>query len=168
MQFAKDSVYVAFRDRLASVNPERVIVIDGLSRPAVVVAENQSVSLESGATVIRNAFELRWGAAEVVRQARVSGRPLMQLELQISYSVTGVSSTGNDRGRTLGAMDMELLQMCTPRRTTKQDYTQATPVPLGSMVFWSDPQLSEVKDEAGVLKRSALLAVFYFPEGEVA
>jgi hypothetical protein len=168
MQFAKDSVYVALRDRLAAINPERVIEIGGSSRPAVLVTENQPVNLEAGVSLVRTAFELQWGRAEVVTEARGPARPLMRLDLQISYNVVGSDTTGTDRGHTLGAMDSELLRMCTPRRTPKQDYTQTTPLPLGSMVFWSDPHLGDVEDEAGVMRRTASLSVFYYPEVEVA
>ena len=65
-------------------------------------------------------------------------------------------------------MDSELLQVIPPSGTPKQDYTQASPVPLGSMVFWSDPQLNAPEDNAGLMVRTARLAALYFPEVEVA
>jgi hypothetical protein len=168
MQFAKDSVYVALRDRLATINPQRVIEIGGIPRPAVVVPENQAVSLQSDISLLRNAFELQWGSAELVAVAGSKGRPLMKMDLRVLYNVEGTDATGSDRGRSLGTMDSELLQMCTPRRAPKQDYTQADPMPLGSMVFWSDPQFSMPEDNAGVMRRTARLSIFYFPEVEEA
>jgi hypothetical protein len=167
MQFAKDSVYVALRDRLAAINPERVVEIDGVSRAAVLVPENQALNRQAEAVLVRNTFELQWGSAEIVAEARGPGRPLMKLQLQIAYNVTGADATGSDRGRTLSAMDSELLEMCTPRRTMKVDYSQATPVPLGSTVFWSDPQLGAAEEDAGIVRRTARVSVFYFPEVEV-
>jgi hypothetical protein len=168
MQSTKDSVYVALRDRLAAINPERVIAIEGISRPAVLVAENQAVSLQTTISLVRNAFELQWGASEMVAAGQSAGRPLMKLELRIFYNVEGADPTGGDRGHALGTMDSELFQMCMPRHTPKQDYTQAEPIPLGSTVFWSDPQFSEPSDDAGVLRRTARFSVFYFSEVEAA
>ncbi len=164
MQFAKDSVYVAFRDRLAIINPARTIQLDGISRPAVLVSENQALSLQSEISLPRNAFELQWGSIDTVVEARAPVRPLMKLDLLISYNVEGTDATSNDRGRALGTMDSELLQMCTPRRTPKQDYTQASPVPLGSMVFWSDPQLNAPEDNAGLMVRPRDWPSFIFPK----
>jgi hypothetical protein len=166
MQFAKDSVYVALRDRLAVINPQRVLEIAGVLRPAVLVAENQALTLRNQAPLVRDAFVLHWGSVEAVAATSSAKRPLMKLALQISYSVAGTDASGNGRGRALGAMDSELLQMCVPRRTAKQDYTQPSPVPLGSMVFWSDPHFSAPEESAGVLRRTAQLSVFYFPELE--
>jgi hypothetical protein len=153
MQFAKDSVYVALRDRLAVINPQRVLEIAGVLRPAVLVAENQALTLRNQAPLVRDAFVLHWGSVEAVAATSSAKRPLMKLALQISYSVAGTDASGNGRGRALGAMDSELLQMCVPRRTAKQDYTQPSPVPLGSMVFWSDPHFSAPEESAGVLRR---------------
>ena len=43
MQFTKDTFYITLRNRLAALNPARVITLNGLTRPAVVVAENEAV-----------------------------------------------------------------------------------------------------------------------------
>ena len=40
MQAAKDSFYMALRERLAALNPARTMVIDGVTVPAIVVREN--------------------------------------------------------------------------------------------------------------------------------
>jgi hypothetical protein len=43
MQFTKDTFYITLRDRLAALNPSRMITLNGVTRPAVVVAENEAV-----------------------------------------------------------------------------------------------------------------------------
>ncbi len=53
MQFAKDSFYIALRDRLAVLNPARTVYLDGVTRPAVIVAENQP-STPSGGSSLRS------------------------------------------------------------------------------------------------------------------
>ena len=44
MQSAKDSFYVSLRDRLAQYDPQRTATIDGVTRPAIAVVENEPVS----------------------------------------------------------------------------------------------------------------------------
>ena len=41
MQNAKDTFYELLRERLAVLNPERTIVVRGVSRPGVLVDENE-------------------------------------------------------------------------------------------------------------------------------
>ncbi len=40
MQAAKDSFYMALRERLKALNPARTMVIDGVTVPAIMVREN--------------------------------------------------------------------------------------------------------------------------------
>ncbi len=168
MQFAKDSVYIALRERLATVNPARVVTIGGLTRPAVLVAENQPVAADFSTARLPNAFELHWGAASMVPGAQSTRRPLMKLECRIRYRTSGADSAGADRGRTLGALDTELLRICAPPRTPKRDYSQPQPLFLGSMVFWGDPDFGDVETADGELRREARLFVFFFPEVDYA
>jgi len=74
---------------------------------------------------------------------------------------------GVDRGRVMAALDTELLEICSPGRTKKLDYTQTTAADLGSNVIWTKPQLkpTEVDRKTGMLLvRNAELTVFFFPE----
>ncbi len=116
MQFAKDSFYMALRERLASLNPQRTVTLNGATRPAVV-------------------------------------------------------------GRTLTALDMELMSICQPLRTAKCDFTQTPSVDLGTNVFWTAPQFDSItgsngprrealpgKTQSVRLERRALLKVFFFSE----
>ena len=41
MQNIKDSFFIAIRDRLAALNPQRTVTIQGGSRPAILVIENE-------------------------------------------------------------------------------------------------------------------------------
>jgi hypothetical protein len=168
MQSAKDSVYVAFRERLAVVNSQRTIEIAGRTRPAVTSLENSAISAPATNAIRRDTFELKWGAAEVVESTMSARRQMMKIECQISYKTSGDDPAGADRGRTLGAMDVELVGMCTPLHTAKQDYSQLPPAPLGTTVFWGHPQFGAVEDKAGVLHRTAKLSVFFFPEVSAA
>ena len=42
MQNAKDSFYMALRTRLASINPERTVLLRGTVRPAILVEEAEA------------------------------------------------------------------------------------------------------------------------------
>jgi hypothetical protein len=162
MQYAKDSFYVALRDRLAALNPARVVYLDGANRPAVIVAENQA----PGSTVpFDNAFYLRWSAARVLPGTLHARRPLMALDCVLSYRTSGTEDNSfSDRGRTLAALDLELLTIASPGATAKQDYSQAPVLDLGSKVLWRHPQLGDVEVFGSELRRSAALTIFFFPE----
>ena len=56
MKKARDSFYVALRDRLQVLNPSRQVLIRGVWRPGVLVEENESFA----AIVPDNVFVLRW------------------------------------------------------------------------------------------------------------
>ena len=56
MKKARDSFYVALRDRLQVLNPARQVMIRGVWRPGVLVEENESFA----AIVPDNVFVLRW------------------------------------------------------------------------------------------------------------
>ena len=155
MQFAKDSFYIALRDRLAEVNPARTATIEGVTRPAVVVAEN-----EGSLPGLENAFVLTWGDAGFVG----NGTRLMKMSCAIQYATTGATDAGDDHGRALGTMDGELLQVSQPPRLQKTDYTKIPPASLGTMMFWTDLDFSPAKDDAGRISRTAKTTVYFFSE----
>ena len=165
MQFAKDSFYVALRDRLAALNPARVVYLDGASRPAVIVAENRA----PGATVpFDDAFYLRWGAVRTVASTQHARRPLLALDCVISYRTSGTADNSfTDRGRTVATLDLELLSIGSPGVTAKQDFSQASVLDLGTKVLWRRPQLSDLEVVGSELRRSAPLTIFFFPEVEL-
>lgn len=162
MQFAKDSFFVALRDRLAALNPARVVYLDGANRPAVIVAENQP----PGSLVpFDNTFYLRWGAARIVASTQHARRPLFALDCVISYRTSGTEDNSfADRGRTLAALDLELLTICSPGVTAKQDFSQAPVLDLGTKILWRRPVLSDLEVLGSQLRRAAAVAVFFFPE----
>ena len=111
MQSAKDSFYMTLRERLAAVNPARVMAVNGVTRPAIVVMENESVS---AAEPLANAFYIYWGGARMSKGHSGGERPLMAMECTIAYRTSGSGETGVDRGRSLTALDQELLAICRP------------------------------------------------------
>ena len=166
MQFAKDSFYVALRDRLAALNPARVVFLDGANRPAVIVAENQA---PAAAVPFDNTFYLRWGAARVVPGAQRAKRSLVALDCVISYRTSGTADNSfSDRGRTLAALDLELLAIASPGVTAKQDFSQAPVLDLGTKVLWRRPQLGDAETVGSELRRSAAATIFFFPEGDLS
>jgi len=192
MQYAKDTLYVTLRDRLAALNPARTVFLDGVTRPAVIVAENEHVT---PAGPLPDAFHIRWGAVRRAQLMDGSQHPLLALECGISYWTAGTTGNqGVDRGRLLAALDSELLAICSPRQATKRDYTQSPALDLGTQVLWSAPELhlspvrpplpseaAEWKLSADLLsagpqgtapivrlERTATLTVFYFPEGSLS
>jgi hypothetical protein len=173
MQFTKDSFYMALLQRLTVLNPQRTVTLNGAVRPALIVAENEMVI---PVVPLPDAFYIEWGGAQLA--ARQTGsRELMEMECVISYHTLGTVESGVDRGRVLGELDNEVLGICQPQHTAKQDYTQAPSISLGSNIFWTGPALGKVSgsqapttealprgNEGVRLERSATLKVFFFPE----
>src|SRR3974390_3084475 len=109
MQAAKDTFYVALRDRLVQCDPTLTITIDGATRPAIVVLENEppaSLPLQN------DAFYLEWGAARPVRPETSA---LFAMDCVIGYTSAGQQDSGGvGRGRDLSKLDGDLLMMCGP------------------------------------------------------
>jgi hypothetical protein len=173
MQFTKDSFYMALLQRLVALNPLQTVILDGTTRAAIIVAENELVV---PAAPLPDAFYIEWGAAQMA-QRQVGDRGLMEMECVISYHTFGTVRSGVDRGRALAALDVELLRICQPARTSKRDYTQSPSADLGTSICWTVPSLGKVSgsdaakneglprgSEGVQLERSASLKVFFFPE----
>ena len=173
MQFTKDTFYITLRDRLASLNPQRVTMLNGVLRPAVVVAENETVIPVKPQP---DTFYIEWGAAAAVPQ-QDGLQPIYGLECVISYHTFGTMESAIDRGRSLAALDTELLKISQPGAAPKLDYSQTPAVNLGSSIVWSTPQFGKVvgsespRNEAlprgteGIrLERTATVKVFFFHE----
>ena len=159
MQPTKDSFYVTLRDRLVAVDPNRTVTLDGTTRPAIAVAENEP---PSGAPQLCDTFYLQWGN---VRPANQPPGNLMQMDCTISYSTKGSTQSGSlDRGRDLAELDNDLLSICFPAQTVKNDYSSGTPVPLGSNIFWTHPVLTAVKSVSPYVGREITITVFFYPE----
>ncbi len=165
MQFAKDSFYMALRARLAVANPKRTIVLDGDTPPAILVSENESVT---AATTLADCFYVHFGGVRTVNDVEQGDPALMALDTSVTYRTRGTTDGSADRGRTITALDSELLAMCSPRQTPKCDYTQDLPLALGSQVFWSAPQLGADEALGAELSRTAKLTLFFYPEEQTA
>jgi hypothetical protein len=159
MQAAKDSFYVELRNRLVAFDPNRTITLDGATRPAIAVAENEP---PNAAPPLCDCFYLHWGSARPVLPAAGA---LMALECAIAYRTKGSQQNAAlDRGRSLASLDNDLLAICSPPSTTKWDYSAATPVALGSSIFWSPPLMTGAISAPPYLGREATLTVFFYPE----
>lgn len=171
MQFTKDSFYMTLLNRLVALNPQQTITLNGTTRPALVVAENELVV---PVVPLPDAFYIEWGTAVPVQ---IGDRALLAMDCIISYHTFGTVQSGVDRGRALAGLDMELLSICQPPWTSKRDYTQTPSADLGTRIFWTQPDFGKVsgseaaKNEGlprgteGVrLERSVNLKVFFFSE----
>ena len=161
MQNAKDTFYTALRDRLATVNPARTIVVRGVTRPGVLVEENELVS---GVTPA-DAFRLRWTGLKV----DVAGPlPLATLTCEIHYATDGdAESGGMDRDRLLAAMDAELSSALTaaPQTAAKISYSStAAPAALATNIFWGDPVFGPAIITGERVERVATVEVFCYQE----
>lgn len=156
---------MALRERLAALNPGRVVVVDGVERPGIVVRENmetQCPPMPSGT------FFIDWGEVRIAEQTR----PILGLDCQIWYAEEGSTPTGVDRGRRLAQMADELMRICSPPYTGMRDYQQTPSADLGCGVFWTTPELKKASSEtemqrdqiagAARLERRATLRVYFF------
>jgi hypothetical protein len=121
----------------------------------------------TAAPLLANAFYLTWSAAQAAPGEVAAKRPLIALSCQISYGTSGTLDGGVDRGRVMAALDSELLTICSPGRTKKQNYTQTLAVDLGSFVIWTKPQMKVIETDRKtglLLFRNTEMIVFFFPE----
>ena len=159
MQATKDTFYVTLRDRLVAADPQRTIVIDGATRPAIVVAENEP---PGGSPPLCDAFYLYWGGARSVQPAAGT---LMEVECTISYRTKGTDQNGNlDRGRDLASLDSDVLAICAPPNAEKCDYCTGAGVDLSSTIFWTQPVFSALVNAPPYLGREVSITVFFYPE----
>lgn len=172
MQAAKDSFYMALRERLAALNPARTMVIDGVTVPAIVVRENLEPRFGEAQT---GAFYLDFGDILIAE----STRPMLGVDCRIWYASEGSGGTGVDRGRMLAEMDTELVRICDPPHTGIRDYSQVPSADLGSGAFWTTPELGNAPGDVPIQKqqwsaaaarveRYAQLRIYFFlPEAVV-
>jgi hypothetical protein len=159
MQATKDSFYLTLRDRLAQAYPARTITVDGITRPAIVVVENDKPSVTARQ---HDASYLEWGEAHALRPAIST---LMAMACTVSFASAGTEQNGGlDRGRTLGELQSELLGVCSPAVTRKNDYTSGNPADLGSNVFWTPPAFRPAKASPECVGGEASLTVYFYPE----
>lgn len=157
MQFAKDSFYMALRDRLAGVNPQRTIEIAGQPRPAVLVVENEC----AGATeYVAETFLIDWQQAE---RSESAGPTL--LKCSIVFRTAGAEERfGLDRGRMLATLHEELLAITKVNSAAKQDFRGSEPLDMATRIFWTEPKFGEVETKGSVLECKASVNVYCYAE----
>ena len=158
MQNAKDSFYMALRARLTAINPERTILLRGAVRPGILVEEAEAPFNQ----LPNDVFVVRWlglGMDVDLDSAMVAE------ECEIVYQTCGTQSFGGlDRGRSLSAMDEELMAMLQPFHTAKLNYTVTPPASMLTQVFWDEPVLGQIVAQRDRLSRSAKVMVYSYQE----
>ena len=158
MQNAKDTFYMALRSRLATVNPERSILLRGAVRPGIVVEEAEAPINQ----LPNDVFVLRWLGlgTDSDLPATMTGE-----QCEIIYQTCGTQSFGGlDRGRSLCEMDEELLAMMAPHHTPKLNYTATPPATMLTQVFWDDPAFAPIVIQRDKLSRTATMLVYSYQE----
>jgi hypothetical protein len=158
MQNAKDSFYMALRNRLTVVNPERTIMLRGAVRPGILVEEAEAPFTQLPGDV----FVLRWlGMGADVDLAAT----LVAQECEVLYQTCGSQSFGGlDRGRALSQMDEELVAILQPFWTPKLNYSATPPAALLTNVFWDEPVFSPCVTQRDRIGRSAKAMVYSYQE----
>ena len=164
MQNAKDTFYEVLRGRLAISNPERTVAIRGVTRPGLVVDENEAMA----SAPLPDVFHLRWSGCVVDTHGRM---PLVTSSVDVFYTTAGSSLAGGlDRGRALAAMDGELLAaigQC-PQSAVKNAYAAlangGAALPMATRVWWGDPVFGAVEIEHDRITRTATVAVMSYEE----
>jgi hypothetical protein len=158
MQNAKDSFYVALRTRLAAINPERTILLRGAVRPGILVEEAEAPFSQ----LPNDVFVLRWLGLGVDLDL---GSAMAAEECEVVYQSCGTQSFGGlDRGRSLSAMDEELLAILQPFCTPKFNYTLRPPSALLTQVFWDEPGFAPIVIQRDKLSRSARMMIYSYQE----
>lgn len=158
MQNAKDSFYVALRTRLAVINPERTVLLRGTLRPGILVEEAEALFAQAPSDV----FVLRWSGLGT--DLNLSAAMAAQ-ECEIAYQTSGTQAFGGlDRGRSLSAMDEEVIAMLEPFCTPKVNYTAQPPAAMLTQVFWDEPVFTPAVAQRDRLSRSAKLIVYSYQE----
>jgi len=158
MQNAKDSFYMALRNRLTAINPERTMLLRGAVRPGILVEEAEAPFSQ----LPNDVFILRWLGLGVDMDLEIA---MAAEECEIVYQTCGTQSFGGlDRGRALSEMDEELVAMLEPFFTPKLSYATAPPVAMLTKVFWDEPGLGQVVVQRDRLSRSAKVMVYSYQE----
>ena len=158
MQNAKDSFYMALRTRLITINPERTILLRGTVRPGILVEEAEAPFSQLPGDV----FVLRWlGLGVDVDLAST----MTAAECEILYQTSGTQSFGGlDRGRSLSAMDEELVAMLQPFYTPKLNYITTPPATMLTNVFWDEPVFTPCVTQRDRLSRCVKVMVYSYQE----
>jgi hypothetical protein len=158
MQNSKDSFYMALRTRLATINPQRTILLRGAVRPGILVEEAEAPFSQ----LPNDVFILRW-----LGMAADSDLPstMVAEQCEVIFQTCGTQSVGGlDRGRALSEMDEELIEMLQPFYTAKLNCATNPPAAMLTQVFWDEPAFSPVVTQRDRLSRSASVIVYSYEE----
>jgi hypothetical protein len=158
MQNAKDSFYLALRTRLATVNPERTVLLRGALRPGILAEEAEAPF----AQLPSDDFVLRWlGLGVDVELSSV----MAAAECEILYGTCGTQAFGGlDRGRMLSAMDEEVMAMLQPFSAPKLNYSIQPATAMQTQVFWDEPSFAPLNVQRDRLSRSVRVMVYSYQE----
>ena len=130
----KTSFYMALRNRLAVVNPERTIMCAERYGRGSWWRRRRRLSASCRRTCLCCAG---WAWARTS-----TWPPTVAAECEILYQTCGSQAFGGlDRGRALSQMDEELMAMLQPFYTPKLNYTATPPAAMLTQVFWDEPCL---------------------------
>ncbi|SEG19868.1 hypothetical protein SAMN05421819_2158 [Bryocella elongata] len=168
MQNAKDTFYEVLQGRLAAINPERTVVLRGVTRPGVEVVENEMVNAFS----LPDCFRVEWGAVSIESEGAM---PVVAMECVVGYETAGTAlNAGMDRGRALAAMDGELLAAVNtcPHNTVKMNYSGLeqgkAASAMGTSVWWGPVSFGKQvlkKDRVG--RVASVMVMSYQEAGEL-
>ncbi len=158
MQNAKDSFYLALRSRLAVVNPARVLQLGAVSRPGILVEENEAPTPQPPTDV----FVLRWVGLGVNQDLPAM---LEAQDCEIFYWTAGSEANQQmDRGRALTEMDAELAAMLQPEFTQKQSVGSQATVTMATNIFWGGATFRDVQRQGLRIGRTATVRVYSLQE----
>lgn len=158
MQNAKDSFYLALRTRLATVNPERTVLLRGALRPGILVEEAEAPL----AQLPVDAFVMRWLGLGVDTDL---GSAMVAAECEIFYSTCGTQAFGGlDRGRMLSAMEEEIIAILQPFYTPKFNYSVQPAVVMQTQIFWDEPTFTPINVQRDRLSRSVKVMLYSYQE----
>ncbi len=158
MQNAQNTFYIALRNRLAALNPNRTIYLRGVTRPGILVESNELVT----AMAPPNVFVLRW---QGLRSDPYLAEVMVQMECEIEYSTEGTEANlGMDRGSMLTEMDAELNALLQPASTQKMNYSASPATAMETQVFWTEATFGPVAVKRDRLQRTAKIYVFSYEE----
>ena len=170
VQGLKDTFYGVLRDRVAAANPGRTVVVRGTARPGVVVSENELPGAAVDGISPADAFCLRWTGLSVDTQGSAA---LVSATCEIRYATDGSGAglggaAGLDRGRSLAAMDGELMAAvgANPQMAAAVAVSEiagggaSTLTPTGTNVFWGDVKFKPAVMRGERMERTAEVEVF--------
>jgi hypothetical protein len=164
VQNAKDTFYEVLRSRVVALNPYRTMVLRGVTRPGVLVEENE---LET-AVALPECFRMQWSVDVVSADGAL---PMVSMTCTIEYETAGTAGNGGmDRGRLLAAMDGELQAAVNPlpRCAQKMNYaglaTGAAAVAMTTNVWWGEVDFGKTVVKEDRLARTATVSVMSYQE----